>query len=350
MLKNGKAPGIDEVVSECLKKEGNKLFQQLHRLTTDIWEQEEIPESWKMSVLCPVYKKGDKMDPKNYRGISLLNTSYKILSNLLLNRLKPFIKEIIGEYQAGFMKKSHEFNKDVHMLFVDFKAAYDSVDRKKLWNIMSRLGIPEKLTRIIKVCVQGSKCNSMVRQVLSKAEGLKLSDDKQLTIVAYADDLEEIRERLIAANRCYFGLSILFKSKLLSRRSNTTLYNKVLIRPIALYVCETKILRKIFGPKKNEGGEFEIGTNEELRELFGEADIIGIMKSSRIRWAGHVWRSEVLGSITKWKPNTKRPRGRPRQQWADRVKDDLRMIGVKNAEEMSRQGKVEGCCCCGNGP
>jgi len=56
-----------------------------------------------MSVLCPVYKKGDKMDPKNYRGISLLNTSYKILSNLLLNRLKPFIKEIIGEYQAGFM-------------------------------------------------------------------------------------------------------------------------------------------------------------------------------------------------------------------------------------------------------
>jgi len=108
---------------------------------------------------------------------------------------------------------------------------------------------------------------------------------------------EEIRERLIAANSCYFGLSTLFKSKLLSRRSKTTLY-KVLIRPIALYACETwattkmdekklgvlerKILRKIFGPKNNEDGEFEIRTNEELRELFGEADIIGIMKSSRI--------------------------------------------------------------------
>lgn len=226
MLKNGKAPMIDEVVSECLKKGGNMLIQQLHKLITDTWEQEEIPESWKMSVLFPVYKKEDKMDPKNYRGIFLLNTSYKILSNLLLNRLKPFIKEIIEEYQAGFMvgkstidqihiikqiaEKSHEFNKDVHMLFVDFKAAYDSVDRKKLWNVMSRLGIPEKLTKIIKVCVQGSKCkvsfggtysnefpvltglrqgdalspalfnialDSVVRQVLSKAEGLKLSDD-----------------------------------------------------------------------------------------------------------------------------------------------------------------------------
>jgi len=73
------------------EKGGNKLIQQIYKLITDFWEQEEIPESWKMSVLCPVYKKGDKTNPKNYRGISLLNTSYKILSNFLINRLKPFI-------------------------------------------------------------------------------------------------------------------------------------------------------------------------------------------------------------------------------------------------------------------
>jgi len=61
------------------------------------------------------------------------------------------------------------------------------------------------------------------------------------------------------------------------------------------------------------------------------------MKSSRIRWAGHVWRSEgVLRSITKWRLNTKRPRRRPRQRWADRIKDGLRMIGMENAEEVSR--------------
>jgi len=100
---------------------------------------------------------------------------------------------------------------------------------------------------------------------------------------------------------------------------------------------ERKILRNIFGPKKNEEGEFEMRTNEELRELFGENDILGVMKSSRIIWAGHVRRSEgVLGSITKWRSNTKRPRGRPRQRWADRVKDDLKLIGLENAEEVSR--------------
>jgi len=102
ILKNGKALGIDEVVSEFLKKGAKKLTQQLHKLITDIWKQEEIPESWKMSVLCPVYKKGNKMDPKNYSGISLLNTSYKILSNLLLNRLKPFIKDFYCRIPGRF--------------------------------------------------------------------------------------------------------------------------------------------------------------------------------------------------------------------------------------------------------
>lgn len=83
-------------------------------------------------------------------------------------------------------------------------------------------------------------------------------------------------------------------------------------------VFEKKILWKMFGPKKNEEGDFEIRTNEELRELFREANIIGIMKSSRKGWAGHVWRAiGILGSITKRKPNTKRTRGRPRQRWTN---------------------------------
>jgi len=126
MLKNGKAPGVDEIVSECLKKGRPCLLNQLHKLINIIWEQEEIPESWRVSVLCPVFKKGDTMECENYRGISLLNTTYKILSNILLIRINQYIKEIIGEYQAGFMigrstvdqihiikqlaEKSHEFN------------------------------------------------------------------------------------------------------------------------------------------------------------------------------------------------------------------------------------------------
>jgi len=79
------------------------LIKQLHKLINKIWDQEEIPIAWNTSILCPVFKKGDTMSCTNYRGISLLNTSYKVLSNGILNRLKPYIKEIIGNYQAGFM-------------------------------------------------------------------------------------------------------------------------------------------------------------------------------------------------------------------------------------------------------
>jgi len=88
----------------------------------------------------------------------------------------------------------------------------------------------------------------------------------------------------------------------------------------------------MYGPKKNEVGR----TYEELRRLFGETDIIGIMKS-RIRWTGHVWRSEgVLENTTRSRPNTKRSRGRPGQRWEDGIEEYLGMIGIENAEEVSR--------------
>jgi hypothetical protein len=53
-------------------------------------------------VIVPIYKKGNKTDCSNYRGISLLPTTYKILSNMLFSKLIPYAKEIIGDYQCGF--------------------------------------------------------------------------------------------------------------------------------------------------------------------------------------------------------------------------------------------------------
>jgi hypothetical protein len=67
-----------------------------------IWNKEEFPHQWKESIVVPIHKKGDKTDCSIYRGISLLSTSYKILSNILLSRLIPFADEIIGDHQCGF--------------------------------------------------------------------------------------------------------------------------------------------------------------------------------------------------------------------------------------------------------
>jgi hypothetical protein len=64
-----------------------------------VCNKEELTDQWKESIIVPIHKKGYKIDCNNYCGISLLSTSYKMLSNILLSRLVPYKDEIIGDHQ-----------------------------------------------------------------------------------------------------------------------------------------------------------------------------------------------------------------------------------------------------------
>jgi hypothetical protein len=88
-LKSHKSPGIDQIPAELIKAGGRKIRCVIHKLIISIWNKEELPEVWKESIIVPIHKRGDKTDCNNYRGISLLPTTYKILSNILLSRLIP---------------------------------------------------------------------------------------------------------------------------------------------------------------------------------------------------------------------------------------------------------------------
>jgi len=72
------------------------IHSEIHKVINSIWNNEELPEEWKGSVIVPIYKNGDKTDCSNYRGISLLSAMYKILSDILLSRLTPYAEVIIG--------------------------------------------------------------------------------------------------------------------------------------------------------------------------------------------------------------------------------------------------------------
>jgi hypothetical protein len=80
-LKRHKSPGIYQFPAALIKPEGRKIYSEILKLTNSIWNKEEFHEEWKESLIVPIYKKGNKTDCNNYRGNSLLPTTYKILSN-----------------------------------------------------------------------------------------------------------------------------------------------------------------------------------------------------------------------------------------------------------------------------
>jgi sorting nexin-29 len=166
-LKRYKSPSVDQIPAELIQVGGETLRSEIHRLIKLIWNKEELPHQWKESIVVPIHKDGDKTDYSNYRGILLLSTSYKILSNILHARLTPYAEEIIGHHQSGFrrnrsttdqifyiqqiLEKKWEHNGTVYQLFIDFKKAYDSVRREVLYNILIDFGIPRKLVGLIQM-------------------------------------------------------------------------------------------------------------------------------------------------------------------------------------------------------
>jgi hypothetical protein len=103
-LKNNRAPGEDSITLELIKYGGRKLCNRIHQLITTIWETEQMPQEWGTAIICPIYKQGDKLECRNYRGISLLNVTYKIFTNLSTRYIEPYVEEILGDYQCGFRK------------------------------------------------------------------------------------------------------------------------------------------------------------------------------------------------------------------------------------------------------
>lgn len=115
------------------------------------------------------------MECRNYRGVLLLCTAYKILSRVIFKRMTPYAERVLGEYRGGFrhgrstidqiftirqiLEKCHEQSIETHYLFVDHEKAYDSVNRNELWKAMREFGM--KLIRMARLTVQYTE--AMVR-------------------------------------------------------------------------------------------------------------------------------------------------------------------------------------------
>jgi hypothetical protein len=97
-----------------------------------------------------------------------------------------------------------------------------------------------------------------------------------------------------------------------------------------LNLFENRVLRRVFGPRRDEmTGEWRQLHKEELNDLYCSPNIVRVIKSRRMRWAGHVARmgsGEVYTGFRWGKPERKRKHGRPRRRWEDNIKTDLQEV------------------------
>ena len=180
-LKVDKAAGPNGLVSEmfnCL----NDILPYLLKLFNSIFSSGVYPATWTKSTIVRIHKIGSYHSADNYIGISLTTVFSKIVIGVLNDRLDVWsnTNNIITEVQAGFkkgystidngfilhalIKKYHAKKRKVYVAFIDYRKAFDSVDRSKMWEILQKHDINGKMLRTIKSIstsvLSNVKCNN----------------------------------------------------------------------------------------------------------------------------------------------------------------------------------------------
>eukprot|EP00798_Chlamydomonas_sp_ICE-L_P001017 gene1017-biopygen2374 len=202
------APGNCAVTAQMLKLDGHAVASRLHRV---IYSASRIPNpldaeaGWPRRCLTAtqghisdmgirplppvmegshsdVYlqREGKKLLPDNYRGISLLSVCSRVYMNVLIDRLKPTIEATLHEAQCGFrasrgcadqlftMRRICELSKAGRAAFVDYRKAFDSVNREAMWTLMAARGVDPHLVSLVKEMYNGCSGEVLVQGYRSR--------------------------------------------------------------------------------------------------------------------------------------------------------------------------------------
>ena len=213
-LKAAKSAGPDHLINEFYIHAVDVITPYLDTLFNNIFKSGLFPNVWSDGHVIPLHKKGSKSDVQNYRGITLLSTLGKLFTRILNNRLTEWAEDnhVYIEAQAGFRKgfstvdnlfvlhglitKFLNHGKKLYCAFLDYKKAFDYVERNCLWIKLLNLGIHGHMLNIIKGMYGTVKSQVKLNNCLSESFECRLGVRQgeclsPFLFAMYVNDLEE---------------------------------------------------------------------------------------------------------------------------------------------------------------
>ncbi|CAI5482211.1 unnamed protein product [Closterium sp. Yama58-4] len=188
-LADGKSPGKDGLPKELFERHWDVLGKDFLRMAQSFVVSASIPASIKEAVTILLHKKGEKDKLDNYRPITLLNFTYKVLARVVANRMKLHLHKVISAEQYGFIpsrrisdaigvvadviEAAKRGNEDWYMLLVDFRKAFDSVSRSFLFSVLKEMGFPERFVGWVEGLHKDTRTRLLINGWLGDAVDVK---------------------------------------------------------------------------------------------------------------------------------------------------------------------------------
>ena len=185
-LKSDKSPGPDGLHPILLNRCADTLADPLSRLFQESFDTGQVPEDWRTANISPIFKKGSRKEPGNYRPVSLTSVACKVMESIARDEMVTFLDEggLLNRNQHGFMKKRscltnlletfEEWTKaldegyGIDVIYLDYRKAFDSVPHKRLIEKLKGFGLHSKLTKWIGNFLQKRQMRVRVRGSFSK--------------------------------------------------------------------------------------------------------------------------------------------------------------------------------------
>ncbi|KAJ4431530.1 hypothetical protein ANN_20128, partial [Periplaneta americana] len=336
--KSRKAPGSDRINTELFKHAPTSFLHKFLDFLNICWTSGQIPDEWTESIVVPIHKKGNHKNCNNYRGVSLLNSGYKIYANIITNRLNTITETLIREEQNGFRQNRSCMDSLLLIMDVDIKLAKFQQLLRTIKSTLLKKVRPETILKFYKVMtvptlLYGSETWSSTKGQLRRIEaaemrllrplaGYTLYDHKrnpdirtELNIIAITDTIESYR------NNWYEHLLKPQPDWLNCRKIGEGVHGKVYKN--TQNNCVVKVLP--IGPEQKN----------KVEDIVTEVTISSLSTHHLLRMPNNRLPKRLLD----YTPHDKRDIGTPRKRWKDQLSSGSG-TGLVNGEPQKKFAEI----------